>query len=627
EPLDRLRQQRALNALLDRMLNRFSELAAALPATYEVVSREALPEPGSGVVPGSVPIQEAPFRETARRFLETRATRNLAEANETLLRETAAVLDGLYAVDQQVRFNLQAALDELEADEPDAARAATLATEALQRACAHLGRLRTRSEAFAGAVHEQVAAATRGLVDPLEEEIAGRTGTAARLQREPRAALSRGASALARARHFVRARYGVLRRWLGLWLRPFAREVRREMRASRGLDELEPAEVLQRRDQAALSSALTERLPFIYQKLFALAPLDADDFLVGRAAQAETVALALRRWQAGVACSVAVVAEPGGGASSFLGRIRRSLPDEPPVAALRFAYGLPTEEALAKRIGAALGVPQLRSLHALRRYLEAGAVAGPQARRFVVLLEDLHHLYQRAPGGFDLLRQLGLLIAATGRQVFWIASAQTHAWRYIDAVTGLSDAFAFTVELPPLDQADLERAIVERHRLSGFNVTFEPAPLTAQRRRYRRADPERQQALARAEYFEQLHRLSGGNPYGALFLWLRSIERVEEDALVIAPLERFSYGYVRRLDPAALMTLRVVFQRGSLTAGEHARLFGLPEAESRTTLAHLAGLNLLAPAAGSNGSSEVFTIHRPAYRPLADELRALNLVE
>ncbi len=623
-PLADLRESRLLNALLDRMLQQFSDLAAAVPETYQVIEPGDLPAARqSSLTPPEARLKIAPMQKVTRAYLETRLARNLAEANQTLFREVDVALDALTEVRHLVRYNLQAALDELDGAAEDAARARELALGGLERARTRLEQTREQVEHFADEVHRQIYESTQGLVSALDTEITGQTAFTLRLQQERQQALTRAAASVREVAGGLRQRLRRLYRTALRRFRPLAEDLVREVRSTLPLDELEPAEALSRYDLARLDADRIERLPFIYQKLFSFAPLEADEFLVGRREAQQTCELALRRWAAGTPTSVAVIGEPGVGVSSFLNRVARQVGEQHRVHHVRFTQTPSLEEALARLLARRLDLPRARDFEDLARQIRTGL--GGEQGRAVVLLEDAHHLYRRTPGGFDVLKRLLLLVATTGDRFLWILSMNSHAWRYLDAAVSLADAFAFTVRLSPLSRGGLEEAVLARHRFSGLNLRFLPSLLMRQRRRYRRADEAGQQAMIQAAFFDQLHRLSGGNPLAALFYWLKAIDDVQDHRLTVRPLDRQPFGYVRSLEVEALLTLKVVLQQGALTVEEHARLFGAAQADSHATLMHLVHLNLL--TRHDHTAPPTFCLNGPIYKPLAQELAAMNLLD
>lgn len=77
-----------------------------------------------------------------------------------------------------------------------------------------------------------------------------------------------------------------------------------------------------------------------------------------------------------------------------------------------------------------------------------------------LLLENAHHLFHRAIGGFDALATFLDRMALSDTLV--IAAWNRHAWRYLDAVRNVGDSFSRLVTIPPLDANEV-RAVVEAH--------------------------------------------------------------------------------------------------------------------------------------------------------------------
>lgn len=611
-PLQQLRRSRLLTGLLDRVLEVFSDIVSHVPETYQVVDPSTLPAPGEGRVPAAVRPHEVLLRDATRIHLETRVARALADVNQGLLNEVQQAVQAVVEAQQIVRLSLEGAPDEGDAD---AARAEVAGGVA--RAQARLEQTQTQVAAFRGQLAQRVRASTSEVLATLVDEVAGGTAPSARtaLATPVASGEAPAAATWSRLKEATRS----LRDRLQHYVRPLARELLSDRRAGGALAELAPTEVMQRADQAFVDAERLTDLPFIYRKLFDLNPIETDELLAGRERERAALAAAVARWEEGHATTVALVGEAGTGLSSMIAAARRTLLERFAVATVQLPFGATGEAAVAALFAEALGLPSGARLADVEAAL-VGSPAAPAPRR-VILLEGLHHTVERRPGGFGLARRLARLVSHTADRVLWIAPLSAPAHRYLDAAVRLGDAFLLTVRVGPLGRDDLERAMLARHRVSGLDLVFEPPALLRQRRRYRRAPAAEQQRLARRAFFDGLARLSGGHPATALFYWLKAIAEVREQALVLRVPARLQLGYLRHLDRALLLALRIVFEQGGITPPRLAYLLGLPEASATTLLEQLVRLHLLVRGAGG-----AFTLNRAVAAPVAAELRALHLL-
>src|SRR5690606_8613044 len=173
-------------------------------------------------------------------------------------------------------------------------------------------------------------------------------------------------------------------------------QARRQMRGRIGLDAARRAGSATTVGQWLADDRTAAGLPDGYRQIFTLEPIDSDEFLVGREDDIETIAAAVRRFDAGQPATVAVYGEKGSGKTSLIhAAIRRVLPGRP-LRTLELHRLTSHPDALLCALRDMFGRPDAASLADLARILRQEP---PQ----VAILEEAHRLFHRRVGGFDAM--------------------------------------------------------------------------------------------------------------------------------------------------------------------------------------------------------------------------------
>ncbi len=361
------------------------------------------------------------------------------------------------------------------------------------------------------------------------------------------------------------------------------------------------------------------QLPGLYRQLFDVEEeVPWEELLVPRDEELATLGRALERWRRGQAASIAVVGEKGSGKTTLL-RLAAPLFAETPVRRVDPGGTLPDPDALAKRMAEGLEV-DATDWEALAAGIRS---LGPT----VVVVEDAHHLFIRALGGFRAMEAFLELVGATRDTVLWVITIDEYAWRYLDRVLGVAPHFTHTINTTNLSPERLERAIMARHEVSGFALRFEldadgdGASRWWQRFRKKEAQGElTRREVDRKAFFRELNQNAEGNVFLALFYWLRSVQRVEDHVLTLHAPEAIDLEFMERLPLPHLHTIAAIILHGGLSEEEHRLVFQLSPAENRLQLAALADASLIFRSADGE-----YKVNKVLYRPLIRLFRSKNI--
>jgi len=239
------------------------------------------------------------------------------------------------------------------------------------------------------------------------------------------------------------------------------------------------------------------------------------------------------------------------------------------------------------------------------------------------------------------LERVLMLFAKTDSSVYWLAMAGSVAWQFVERTAPEATALATTLVLDPLEPDELEAIIESRHGRTGMPVRFatpdDLSPIVRQRLRRARTEERRQQIL-RAEFFDDLHRLSGQDVMLALFHWLRSADfEAERDTLTVNPIEPLRFRFLNGFDLTRTFTLRAFVLHNTLTVEEHMRIFRMSAEQSVLTLEPLLDLRLIerVPSEGSREDAaghgrivpgERYRLRRLVLHPVTEFLQSKNII-
>jgi Kef-type K+ transport system membrane component KefB len=513
--------------------------------------------------------QSFEFRAAVRRYLESEINRDLAEVIHWLLDPVQGAIQGLEELQRSLAINTELSLTELDvaADEELSATARAVVRDSLVnvllRMRDRLARLERHAQEAAGEVGEQLHSAVLHNLEQLHAMVVeGRWGelrmrAAQGSLRRRRELISGGLSNLPALRTSAE---DLARRLIG-------EENAHRIREILGLPDDEDTPLGPR-----IFSAAAERVefPVAFRRLFADTRLEAGDLLTGREHEVEKVRRILLGEEPGTSRAVAVVGVGGIGQSAVVGALVRGLGERLPVVR-----------------------------HTLDRPVNTVAQVDEMLARSgdgVVIVDGLHWLFDIRPGGFDPLRHFLKRVLEDGGKRAWVVSAQRPVWTYADRVVPLGDVFPHRVDLHTLGVEELQRAVLARHRLSGFGVRFirpEGHPSIWIKEALTRES--REEGIYERFFFQRLHEATDGVLSDALRLWMASIQGIEQgqDVMLVGDVPATTLRYMRRLPDEALMTLRQVARQGRLTVEGHAIQFRVDRAESEALLSRMAHWGLL----------------------------------
>ena len=529
---------------------------------------------GRGLPPRPVVVMVA-FRELARSYLEVEVSRSLSQLSEQLEEKVDIAFRSMEELDRVLTFNIELTRTELEVLTDTHIPDTTLEVldqslvGTLQRVAHRVSELQRESTDLAAATQTAVRAAVLGNLDQLRGAlVAGRLGelrarqaqqTLAEGRREIRGAATRVAA-------FARQLVGLARTTVG---EDTLEEARRVVGLPHGPNELGLHSFrvpLERVD-----------IPVAYRRLFSDQALEAGDLLTGREAEVARLRRVLLGETPGTSRAAAVISVGGMGKEAVVQSLMRGLYDRTKVVRWDLTKPLDDPMELIAKVADA------------RRAAEG-------AGRTVIVVEGFEWLFSIRPGGFDLLRAFVDGVVSTSDRLGWLVSADRPVWSYANRVVPLQDAFPERIYLDTLGVTELRRAVMSRHAMSGYKITFRrPTASLWWAVRERLSSDTQIRASYEDHYFRALHADSGGVLSDALRLWLASINSIDtaRDVIAVGQIPHPPIRAIRRLPDDVLITLRQVARQGRLTAPNHALQFRVEPEVSSAYLARLSHWGLL----------------------------------
>ncbi len=365
------------------------------------------------------------------------------------------------------------------------------------------------------------------------------------------------------------------------------------------------------RDTLSLPASKSE-LPRIYGSLFKLAPIEDRRFLIGRDRELIGLEQALSDWDSGRFAACIFVGARGSGKTSLLNCAADGAFAGREVIRTQFHERAVTAEAVDGFLREVLAISSVADLD-----------EELSAKRRILMIEEGERIFLRKIGGFAGAHRLMHWIQRTGSTTLWVLAMNDRAFQVLSAAAQFSRVFSHRINAMSVSKADLESALLERHRLSGLRLEFAPPPA---------GDPRISRAKAlfgldaspQRLFFDSLYQQSAGVFRSAFELWLSSIERVEGETLKIRqPLEPAFASLRGELQQIDLFTLLMIQEHGSLEHSEMAEVLCEDREASRARMDRLVALGLLDKDPEHLG----FRVRPEAHRFVNSVLRRVNLIE
>ena len=326
------------------------------------------------------------------------------------------------------------------------------------------------------------------------------------------------------------------------------------------------------------TEATVKQLPFVYQRLFEISPLDNVYFYEPRPRANLALKKAFENWESGHYGATSLIAESGAGATTLIHFFLNDLKPNLPIYQLSSDAQIHTPTEFYDFFKEQFGVEGFNSTDELVEYLN-----NLNGKR-IIILEDFEHFFLRKVNGFECIKIYIELLTRTNQNIFWITSINKYCHEYLNKTTDLDDIFSYNIELKPLKSEQITSLVLKRHRVSGFSLIFRPHKIDRKNNRFKKMTDEQRQVYLQKEYFNALNQIVMGNSSLALVYWLRSILEIEGDVMYIRSLKGVDTSFLLKLSEEKLFTLHSMLLHDGISIADHASVFSQPQEVSKLTI-------------------------------------------
>ena len=369
-------------------------------------------------------------------------------------------------------------------------------------------------------------------------------------------------------------------------------------------------------------------VPPVYRRLFVPMPLDIPDFYRHRSDLEERILQTVQHFFDGRPHALLISGEAGGGKRTVVrhlipgriyaveGRLTREQ-----VASLSLATTERTEEAICTRI-----CEELLDIARCHRFRDlSAALRRGDPKRRIIVVEQPERVFLRTEEGLDLARRFFELVSTTSEQVLWVIVMNRAAQKFLKTHLELGTYFTHHEQIGPLSAAELERLVLARHQVSGFDLEFEqPQMAVTHRLRQPLFGPAARQ-IARRVFFERLAIRSGQNPRTALLLWLQHLrcDPLDDSKIVVQPIASSNGELLAQATIGHKLLLASLSLHQTLSLQELSQILREPPEQLHRELEYLSRLGMveILPEA-----TDVYRLRPIASNRIEGELRAMNLL-
>ncbi len=367
-------------------------------------------------------------------------------------------------------------------------------------------------------------------------------------------------------------------------------------------------------DFLAETQTSIELLPFIYRRLFRIEPLVDDRFFITRELSETKIKSAFANWQKERFASCAIVGEKGSGTTTFINFCLKNLKHDYKTLRIILSENIYDAGTFFKFMRGFLNYNELNSVNDIVTFLNNSD------EKRIIIIEDIQNFYLKIIGGFSVLKMIFEIISKTNKSTFWIMSSSLYAWEYLNKTVNIADQFGYVITLEDLSENQIREVIFKRHKVSGYNLYFEPSEDYRSKKSFKKMNPSEMQEFLKNEFFNFLYRFSKSNLSLALLYWLRTTKEVSGDTITIRMMENIDYSFLNMLSLHKTLTLHCLLIHDGLTISDHARIFNQDIAQSKLIFITMTDDGLLIK------NEEIYKINPLLYRQIVNVLKSKNFI-
>lgn len=381
-----------------------------------------------------------------------------------------------------------------------------------------------------------------------------------------------------------------------------------------GLNEKEVAITPELADFLSETEKAIQQLPYVYQRLYRVEPIEDESFFVGRLSELETLNNNYRYWKTGKYSATVITGEKGSGASTILNFFIKQNDVSNKLYRTRLSKTISTSKDLFAFFNHFLNL----DAHSEKELIEQLKARYSDK---IIILEDINFMFLKKVNGFEAMKSFFEILSKTGKCIYWINTCKIYAWQYLSKSIKIQSYYRNIIELKKLDEDQINKVIINRHRVSGYNIIFEQNDLVGSQSKFNRLSDAEKQEYLKIAFFKELNRFSDSNISIALLYWLRSTREVKNNTIYIGRLSGFDFSFLKNIEMGSILTLHSLIIHERLSLEEHAALFNQSVDQSRLNLITLEDRGII-----NRDENDSFSINQLLFRQVVNLLKNKNII-
>ncbi len=355
-------------------------------------------------------------------------------------------------------------------------------------------------------------------------------------------------------------------------------------------------------------------LPFVYQRLFEVKPLDDERLFFGRENELAELNKAFTNWQKEKFAPTMIVGEKGSGSTSLINKFLSVNENNNNVIRHSVLHPISDSDDLAKLFSEILKADNLKTVDDIVLHLN-----NFKEKHFIII-ENLQRLFLRKVDGFKALKIFFEIISKTNKNIFWLSTCTLYSWVYLNKTLNAPDYFGYVVNLKKMNEEQITDLVSKRHRISGYSIHYEADENTLKSKSFKKLNEEEQQPYLRNKYFIELNKFAQSNTSLALIFWLRSAKDIVNDVIKIGlPLD-LDYSFLENLSGDKIFCLAALLIHDGLTIEDHSKIFSCPVNKSNLLFLLMHDDGIIVEQDG------LYIINPLLYRQIVGLLKSRNII-
>ncbi|WP_143524976.1 hypothetical protein [Labilibacter marinus] len=359
-------------------------------------------------------------------------------------------------------------------------------------------------------------------------------------------------------------------------------------------------------------ASTTDKLPFLYQRLFKLEPVEGGYLYFKRSAEINNLKQAYNNWLKGRFANIAITAEKGAGTTSIINYVLKD--SQLPFTCVNFQEfnNIYRQDEFIFTLSEIMDLTPLNEVELFIDELNN--------TKGIIVLEGLQYAYLKKVDGFETLKLLFEIISKTNKNIFWICTCTLHAWNYLNKAISIEEYFGHVIRLGEFSNVEMVDIVKKRHQVSGYSLVYLKSKEDVLNKKLSKLNQEEVQNYLEKQYFEVLNSIAKGNITIAFIFWLRSIKRIEKNTLYINSMSDFNISFIRELKQDKLFCLYAILLHDGLDLDGFCKVMRFSPEQGRMKLFQMVDDGLLLEI------SKRYVINLLLYRSTIDALKAKNIL-